>query len=458
MAAMSQPVEVVEVSPIKAVAMLWRPQNGKTVLTLICKATFKLAPGVAELAEIQDDVNVKDLHAENNPSLGLHSASDMAPYKARADVTVVGKCYAPPHELSRALVARVKVGTVDKRVEVHAERYLQPNGAISDDKFFTKMPIGYERAPGGPHTQNPVGMSLTPKDGEKRVALPNLQVVGEKIAGPGAQLTPVGFGPIPAKWPSRAALAAGRSVDWLATDSLSQELPADWNWAFFNVAPRDQQLAEIKNDETIVLQHLHPSEAALETRLPGIYPCVYMEQAGEAHRVQMKADTLWIDTNRLVHTVTWRAQVPLASVTEPIRVLVAKGEPDNKPTWDAVWAQAEAKKLRARAAAEAKPTRVEIKNSVSSNPAPASMRGLTSPIPLVPTSDHTPGWLPAVSSQPVQASIAPSDGLLLELALSDAETKMLRELCGALGYDTVEMVRHTIREAHHARFGGAKDS
>jgi hypothetical protein len=343
---------------------------------------------------------------------------------------------------------------------VHAERYLLPDGSIADDKFFSKMAIGYERAPGGPHTQNPVGMSLSARpDDSGRIPLPNLQVVGEKIAGPGAQLTPVGFGPIPAKWPSRAALAQGRDVSWLATDSLSQEMPADWNWAFFNVAPRDQQLAEIKNDETILLQHLHPSEATLETRLPGIYPCVYMEQAGEAHRVQMKADTLWIDTNRLVHTLTWRAQVPLASVTEPIRVLVAKGERDHKPSWDVVWGQAEARRHRARASANKQPTRLEIKSAAPAK-GPASMRGLTSPVPLVPMSDHTPGWLPVPGAPGSGSSIAPGSGgeaVVVELALGEGDSRMLSDLSTTLGYDAVETVRHVIREAHRVRFGPPSD-
>ena len=55
---------------------------------------------------------------------------------------------------------------------------------------------------------------------------------------------------------------------------------------------------------------------------------------------------------------------------------------------------------------------------------------------------------------PISSGAPPaSSGLTLELALSDAETKMLRDLCKAMGYDAVQMVKHALLEAHQARFG-----
>ena len=84
-------------------------------------------------------------------------------------------------------------------------------------------------------------------------------------------------------------------------------------------------------------------------------------------------------------------------------------------------------------------------------------RGVTSPVPLVPSSDHSPAWLPPPSTRAVPPP-APSDPgaasqLVVELALDGREAQMLRELCTAMGYDAVEMIRHALREAHAARFG-----
>ena len=179
-------VELVELSPLRAATLLWRPQHGGPVLTVICKATYQLSSGVSQLATVQDDVNERDLHKENNPKLGLYSASDIAPYKSRADVTLVGRAFAPPRELARSLVARLCVGSVDKRVEVHAERFVSRSGRIVDDKFFSKMSVGYERAAGGHETANPVGRGVSdPLDSNGRLRLPNLQRPGE-VFHPGA--------------------------------------------------------------------------------------------------------------------------------------------------------------------------------------------------------------------------------------------------------------------------------
>jgi hypothetical protein len=465
---MSAPVEVIELTAFKASTLQWRPRKSAPVLTIVAKTTYKLAPGVAQIAEMQDDVNERDLHAENNPKKGLHSASDHAPYKPRADVTVVGKAYAPPRELSRMVVARVQVGTMDKRVQVHADRFLTSDGNVVDDKFFSKMGIGYERAFGGPNTANPVGIGVEGRpDSRGRVKLPNLQAPGTQLTGPNAKRRPYAFGPIPPTWPSRASLLKGTSVDFLNDDPLSQELPAGFQWGFFNVGPPDQQLSEIRGDEMIHLEHLHPDEQKLDIQLPGFYPCVYMQRASEAHRVQMKGDTLWIDTNRLVLTVTWRAQVPLeGDPNAAIRVLVALGRPDHKPTWDQVWAEAEAQKARAAWAkqiAGPAPTDAPMSQRKRTDvlDAPYSHRGITSPVPLrAPGSDRETQWIPNPrasasgpgASGPPPVSSQPA-GLVVEVGLPSDEVQQLRELCNTTGLNAADMLRQALREAHKTRFG-----
>ena len=452
-------ITVVEVSPIKASALLWRPAGGQPVLTVICKATYDLVAGTAALAEVQDDVNLRDLHKENNPNLGLHSASDLVPFKPHADVTLVGKAYAPPRELAKSVIARVALGSVDKRVAVHAERFMTRDGRVQDDKFFSKMPIGYERAAGGPDTANPVGRHMGHKpDTTGRVPLPNLQRPGEAITS-NAPITPVGFGPISPSWPERQRLFP-HGKEWSGDDWLKLEVPKDVNWAYFNVAPEDQRLDEIRADETIHLEHLHPEESKLDCKLPGVMPYVFIERSGGAHRVHVKGDTLWIDTNRLVQTLTWRAQVPLDAAGEEVRVIVAMQEPGKaKPSWDQAWAAAEAQakdkiirsnKTKAQAPAS-------LRAPSSRNPA---AKNLTSPVQLVPVSDHMPGWMPSPSSAgsmagsaPMSSDTPPGSGLYLELMLSIRETAMLKQLCHAMGYDAVDMLRYALRESHAARFG-----
>ncbi len=452
-------VKIVELSPTKTATLLWRPETGPAVLTVVCKATYELKPGIALLAEAQDEVNERDLHSENNPKLGLYSASDLAPYKRRADVTVVGKAFSLPGELAHSVIARVKVGSVDKRVEVHADRYLTPSGQLKADRFFSKMPIGYERAAGGKATVNPVGRSLSgPLDTEGRRPLPNVQVPGEPVGGHGAQPTPVGLGPIPASWPSRRQLLGGRDAPWEGRDWSAKPIPADWSWAYFNVAPPDQQLDEIRADERIRLEHLHPDEPALDTRLPGLRPCVFVERSKGAQQVALKGDTLWIDTNRLVQTVTWRGQLSLEDPSEQVRVIVALAQPGQELTWEQLWTAAERQiehQVEQGNDREEK-TVVRVRRDVSE--APLSRPHTTAPVPLVPSSDHTPQWLPTSSSSgsvEIRGHHAELSGevRLLELPLAEADSQRLNELCLATGKTPAEVLTELLRQGHGKRFG-----
>ncbi|MEQ9319604.1 MAG: hypothetical protein RIF41_10625, partial [Polyangiaceae bacterium] len=147
--------------------------------------------------------------------------------------------------------------------------------------------------------------------------------------------------------------------------------------------------------------------------------------------------------------------------------------------WDAAWQLAEAKESFDGTDEDdedsrktlARPARTRVDSP--SGAGPASARPQTAPVPLVPTSDHTPGWMPprGPASGPMSASPGsmgpassgrfgpgssgqpPASGLVLELQLSAGETTQLRKLCKAMGYDAVDMVKHALREAHRARFG-----
>ena len=453
-------VTLVELTPLKSAFLVWRSQRSGPMLSIVSKATYKLVKGVSPLADVQDDVNERDLHKENNPSMGLHSSSDLVPFKPRADVTLVGKAYAPPGELAQSLIARLHVGSVDKHVAVHAERYLSRSGRVKADKFFSKMPLGYERAPGGKGTDNPVGLHLGDRpDSRGRVRLPNLQRPDETIGGRDTKLSPIGFGPIPASWPSRAA-RVDQDAPWLTGDFLAGPIADDQDWAFFNVAPRDQQLPVILDDQLIVLEHLHPEEPKLATRLPGIRPTAFVERAGGAQPLPMRGDTLWIDTNRLVQTVTWRAQLPLESLDGPVRVLVAHATPELEPTWDQACERAQAPKPDEEE--ERKPLHRPIRHA-----GPMSVRShITSPVPLVPTNDHTPVWVPtspgssenaaapmSSAHPPVSSARVPGSGYRVEVALDDADTMKLRLLCESLGCEPAEALRYLLREAHKQRFG-----
>ena len=82
------------------------------------------------------------------------------------------------------------------------------DGRLGDPAPFTRMPLVWERAAGGPGTSNPAGRPVgdaARADSSGRVPAPNLLPAGLHLMSRDDFVPPVGFGPIAPMWPSRAA-------------------------------------------------------------------------------------------------------------------------------------------------------------------------------------------------------------------------------------------------------------
>lgn len=319
-------MEVTAVSPIYVASIEWQRSNRTWVLTVVCKATFDLLPGEMRLSDQQEAVNDHDQRYDDDPRRSVHAPGDLAPFKARADVTLVGHAFSPQRERVHSLVARLAVGSFDKSIAVFGERSWSPTGPTSVTPF-SRVALRYERAAGGPGTSNPAG--VPGKSGA--TAPPNLEPLRR---APSDDIAPVGFGPIAADWPQRRVKLKQHAKTWDFEAWQRAPLPDDLDGDFFNVAPPDQQLATLRNDEELTLEHLHPDHPRLATRLPGLRPQAYVERPGaDPQELLMRADGLWIDTDRALCTVTWRAPLPLAQQGEPGRVLLAMVGPGREMTF-----------------------------------------------------------------------------------------------------------------------------
>ena len=324
-------MDVVSLSPLRVASLAWQPRRGAWVLTVVCKATFKLLPGSSRLSESQEYPNDDDNHWNDDAGRSLYSPSDLCPYKQRVDVMLVGHAFAPRGEAATALVARLAVGALDKSVEVFGDRAFLPDGSLREPVRFTKMPLRYERAWAGPDLSNPVGMRVDTADAYGAVAVPNLQRRGDVATSPAAPLEPVGFGPIAPSWPERATKLGRRTH---ADGLLRQPLPEDLDPRYFNAAPRDQQLDALADDAMILLEHLHPDHPRLITSLPGIHPRAFVERPRSGpEELELACDTLWIDTDRSIATLTWRGQVAIDNPAAQGRVLVAMENPGENVTF-----------------------------------------------------------------------------------------------------------------------------
>jgi hypothetical protein len=322
-------MNVTAIGPLPVGSVVWQ-RHANRVLTVVCKATFVLQPGESPLAEEQEALNPEDAYLEDDPGRSLQAPSDLVPFKARGDVVLVGYAFAPRAEPVRSLVVRLVVGELDKSVEVFGDRAWTMDGALREAARFTRLALRYERAAGGPETANPIGVSPDASpDAYGNVPLPNLQPVGFVPSRRGELVPPIGFGPLSGTWPGRREKLGRLTVPPEQWDLAP--LPTDLEPAYFNCAPRDQQVERLRDNERLVLENLHPQHPRLVTNLPGVRPRAFADRGDGPQEIAMVADTLWIDTGHGACTLTWRGYVE--SPTVGGNVVVAMEGPGRPLPW-----------------------------------------------------------------------------------------------------------------------------
>jgi hypothetical protein len=328
-------MDVVSACPLRVASLAWQARTSTWVLTVVCKATYRLEQGVSPLAAEQEHPNDDDNHWDDDPRKSVYAPSDLAPFKTRSEVLLVGNAFAPGGAPVASLSARLRVGEMDKTIAVYGDRAWTMDGRLREPATFARMPLRYERAAGGPDTENPVGMRPDAANAYGEVALPNLWPPDRAPQHRGELVPAIAFAPIAPSWPARRDRLGPLARSFSVRDLSRAALPLDVDPVYFSSAPRDQQLAEIRADESFLLENLHPRFPRLGTKLPGIAPRAYVERRGTApQEVTLRGDTLWIDTDRSIVTVTFRGQVPLSAAAEPGRVIVGMERSGQRLAWN----------------------------------------------------------------------------------------------------------------------------
>lgn len=318
-------MDLVTLCPFAASKVVWQAHSGGFALTVVVKATFVLQPGTSQLAPEQDPIGERDRFHDEDPRRSVRIPSDVVPYKPRADVLLVGRAYAPNKQPVRSLVTRFVVGDMDKSIEVWCDRvFRMHDGQLLEGKRFTEMPLVWERASGGPDSANPVGKRFDgPADTYGTIVIGNLQPLGQFVSKRSDTFVPTCYGPIAPRWPGRTVRLGSLSRSILDGAWNAQALPSDLDPSFFQAAPPDQCVREIRANERVVLENLHPEHARLVTSLPGIEPRAVADRAtGEREEIKLVGDTLWVDTDRGVCCVVWRGRMGLRHPEEAGRIAI----------------------------------------------------------------------------------------------------------------------------------------
>ena len=131
------------------------------------------------------------------------------------------------------------------------------------------------------------------------------------------------FGVIGRNWLPRYPYAGTYDQNWI--DNIFPFLPPDFDNAYFQAAPPDQQMPYLKGGEEIVLANLAPTER-VRFRLPSVdMPIVFFYKKGGRHETAGVIDTLVLEPDAGVFTVCWRASLPLKrNMFEIAQVLTGK--------------------------------------------------------------------------------------------------------------------------------------
>ncbi len=315
-------------APFRLSSFVWESQPGRYALTVVAQGTAKLV--LSGEATWLDDPSMDPGYDESQISIAR--ANLVAPFKPRVDVVVIGRAYAPPGGDAERLVARVRIGDFVKAISVTGDRlWVREAGrwGSSHPRPFSQMLLAPER--GLRSAENPIGLDPAQIPIEGRLALPNF----EAVAGSYSSI----IGPIPANAPSRLNLLTPVARQWLHALELGQRggpVPEGFHFAFFNVAPSDQQVNEVAPGAAVVLENLHPSHPMFTSRLPLTVPRLTALDPGTGARIDLatRLDTVWLDGDREVATMTFRAtgEVTRPDLAVPVSVELEAPSPPKRPT------------------------------------------------------------------------------------------------------------------------------
>ncbi|MDX1655672.1 MAG: DUF2169 domain-containing protein [Candidatus Competibacteraceae bacterium] len=316
--------------------------DGRERLVVAVKGTFTL-PSEPDrepvLAQRQRPLVMADTFTgEPGRSAPRHEV-DFAPYKSRCDVLLLGSAHAPEGRPARRVQVGLKVGPMTKTFAVVGERRWQggPLSATPEQPApFTVMAISYDRAFGGvdrldpdparhdAYLPNPVGRGWYRFPDSARIdgaSMPNTEALGQPITQPSLPYSPMAFGPLGRNWEPRRRLAGSYDQHWL--DEVCPFLPADFDPAYYQAAPPDQQMPYLQGGEEVVLLNLD-STGRRQFRLPvKEVPVVFFLSRGGRQEARAIIDTLVIEPEEGCFTLTWRANLSLKrNIFEVAQVLV----------------------------------------------------------------------------------------------------------------------------------------
>jgi hypothetical protein len=316
--------------------------SGAESLVVAIKGTFTLPPRGEQPQLAEEQVPLTDADKfTGEPGLSAVTAEcDWAPAKPRCDILLNGSAYAPGGKATQRVQVGIKVGAWQKLFMVVGDRNWRggPVPRAGAPEPFEVMPISYDRAFGGvdnfhpdpaqhrTYLPNPVGRGyhrLLEPYLVDNTPLPNTEETNAPVTTPNGDYRSMSFGAIGRNFLARYPLAGTYDQNW--QDNVFPFLPADFNPAYFQAAPEDQQVDKIVGGEPVILLNLTP-DGRRDFQLPvGDVPVVFFGRKSERDEMKAVIDTVIIEPDAARLMIIWRTSLPLKqNIFEIVQVVVGQ--------------------------------------------------------------------------------------------------------------------------------------
>ncbi|AUX44346.1 uncharacterized protein SOCE26_058100 [Sorangium cellulosum] len=422
-------IPVVTTSPFSVATMAWQLRPPQDSLTVIVKGTFDLVPGGRARPREESDLATGDLHVDGDPNKSLIYASDFAVIKPKADVTLTG--HARPRGGSATAMQVIfrfnaEQGGFERAIVAIGDRRWQRkllDVAPTDPEPFSAMPLVHERAFGGPLVDaNPLGVGHKAEPGLDGITrLPNLELAGRLIMSPGDSPPPAAVGPIPPLWKQRWSRLGTYGDRWFRT--RWPYFPEDFDPAFFQAAPEEQQVPHLRGDEPFELVGVHAELPTLAGRLPGLRARCFAKRTAAAGggfgEIPLRLDTAAFDADAMAVNLVWRGLLEVSDDDAPEieHLFVMHEELDAAP---AAVEEAHARYLAALRAAEVV-AETPGEQAAAANDAAPPAQGADD---HAPAGDTAPGNAAARGADPSEEQEPPD----VEKAIEARQAELLQKL------------------------------
>ncbi len=323
----------------------------KPALVVMIKGTFEIQPDKpAIIAAEQLPVWFADELFDPGNGGSVKFETDIAPFKPRADVALIGQACAPGMKPAEFVDVSMRVGSLRKELRVFGNRHWQCLNSlipatISKPEPLRRMNLIYEDAFGGIDKvgggycpENIAGKGFYVKKSKKALhgsPLPNIEDPTNLISAWDDHPTPAGFGYISKGWQPRLGHIGTYDEAWQT--ERAPKPPLDFRYDFHNAAHRDLQIeGYLRGDEDVELTNL-TADGYLNFKLPGVkvkcaaiksydfikilrkqsadMPKAGAERDERAETVPLNLDTLCIMPDEMKLYMVWRGLCPIIDMT-----------------------------------------------------------------------------------------------------------------------------------------------